>query len=125
MLGDLVRKLLQKDQPGIQRQGFRDASQMPQGMKFGKEPLRMPRDNGLRDVNGLPAQLPQGMKFGQSFRPQLNIGDASSEWDTILPQNDESNINPQGFSYGVRGMANPMPSRDLQGSLSDYYRLKY
>jgi hypothetical protein len=105
MLGDLIRKLLNKDQPGMQRTTMRDASELPAGMKVESNPVPYQafedgvNSGALRKLNNFGATnppLPQGMDFSRRF---MNV------------PNDE----------GIRNVS----GGDLQGSLSDYYRLKY
>jgi hypothetical protein len=91
MLGDLIRKLLNKDQPGLTRTTPKDASQLPSGMNFDRQPMSIPQGFG-----GTNPPLPRGMDFSRRF---MNV-----------PRDE-----------GIRNVS----GGDLQGSLSDYYRLKY
>jgi hypothetical protein len=105
-----------------------DASQMPRGMQFQSglrdqrakdvAPFRMFEDGSFQ---GIPSQSFRTTNPGYNFYEdnsfsspaQLSVGGSQG-----YGQLDDSQVlNPQGYSYGVRGMGNnPINGQSLQGS---------
>jgi hypothetical protein len=73
--------------------------------------------NILRKIQELTGNV-QPQEARRVAQPAAGIIRAIAQrptFNTVLPQNNELNINPQGFSYGVR-LPQPLNSRTLQPS---------
>lgn len=145
MLGDLIRKLFGGEE-GVQQVSPRDASQMPQGMNFARQPMSVPQ---------LPedaSQMPSGMRVSEKpqlqtrnfygrtqgggdfgFNPQgletdAPAGDRFNQFNAVSPVDEDQMLSRMAFQKPMRAgglqSSQRFKPQSLQGSLSDYYRLR-